>query len=337
MKKPGEAGAKLMGLGGAGLGNLYRAVSDEEAKGAIHKAIASGFGLIDTAPYYGHGLSETRIGAALDLLRDARPLISTKVGRVLEPVDRGDPGDFGFADPMPFRPRFDYSRAGVARSLAGSLERLRIDRIDIALIHDIGAATHGAEHPQILRQALDEALPQLEAARDDGLVCDIGIGVNEWEVCIEVLERARLDCILLAGRYTLLEQPALTSGLLDLCAERGVRVYAAGVFNSGLLATRPSESSTYNYLQAPPEVVGRARRLWDTCEAFGVAPQAAALRFPLGHPAVAGIIVGARNATEVAKATFWRRTEIPAELWEALKDEGFIAREAPTPVASNAT
>ena len=161
--------------------------------------------------------------------------------------------------------------------------------------------------------------------------------MNEWEVCIEVLERARLDCILLAGRYTLLEQPALTSGLLDLCAERGVRVYAAGVFNSGLLATRPSESSTYNYLQAPPEVVGRARRLWDTCEAFGVAPQAAALRFPLGHPAVAGIIVGARNATEVAKATFWRRTEIPAELWEALKDEGFIAREAPTPVASNAT
>jgi D-threo-aldose 1-dehydrogenase len=327
MKGPAEH--KLIGLGGAGLGNLYRAVSDHEAKGAVHAALASGFGLIDTAPYYGHGRSEMRIGAALRTWRGDAPLLSTKVGRVLDPVARENAGDFGFVDPLPFNPKFDYSREGVKRSLADSFERLGVERIDIALIHDIGSRTHGAAHPYILSRVLDETLPQLEEARSQGLLDAIGIGVNEWEICIELLERARIDRILLAGRYTLLEQPALTSGLLDLCRRRGVRVYAGGVFNSGLLATRPSRTSTYNYAVAPREVVERAGKLWETCEAFGVAPQAAALQFPLFHPAVAGVIVGARSAAEVADAAAWRQAKLPIALWDALKRDGFIAADAP--------
>jgi D-threo-aldose 1-dehydrogenase len=321
---------KLIGLGGGGLGNLYRAVGDREANDAVHAALASGFGLIDTAPYYGHGRSEMRIGAALRTWRGAAPLLSTKVGRVLDPVAPENAGDFGFADPLPFRPRFDYSREGVKRSLADSFGRLSVERVDIALVHDIGSRTHGAEHAQLFRQTLDETLPQLEEARSEGLLDAIVIGVNEWEVCIELLQRARIECILLAGRYTLLEQPALTSGLLDLCRRRGVRVFAAGVFNSGLLATRPSPTSTYNYAIAPREVVARAGTLWQTCEAFGVAPQAAALQFPLFHPAIAGVIVGARSAAEVADAAAWRQAKLPNELWDALKRDGFIAADAPT-------
>jgi D-threo-aldose 1-dehydrogenase len=331
----GTHGFPALGLGGAGLGNLYRAIDEDQAIGAVHAALAARFGLIDTAPYYGHGLSETRIGKALRTWRGARPLLSTKVGRVLDPVAPGEQGDFGFADPLPFRPRFDYSRDGIKRSLEGSLERLGVERIDVALIHDIGSLTHGEDHPRLLKQVLDETLPELEAARGKGLIGQIGIGVNEWEVCVELLSRASLDCILLAGRYTLLEQPALSSGMLDLCAARGVRVFAAGVFNSGLLATRPVPSSTYDYAPAAPEILERAGRLWAICESFGVEPQAAALRFPLAHRAVAAIIVGARSACEVEDLARWRQAPCPDGLWEELKRGGFIDAAAPVPRSEN--
>jgi D-threo-aldose 1-dehydrogenase len=320
-----------MGLGGAGIGNLYRAIGHEQAVATVQEALARGFGLIDTAPYYGHGLSEMRIGAALKSWQGKRPLLSVKVGRVLDPVVAGEAiGDFGFADPCPFRPRFDYSRAGVRRSLESSLQRLAVDRVDIALVHDIGRLTHGNEHGYVFRQFLEEALPELDAARSEGLVRFIGIGVNEWEVCVEALQHITLDCILLAGRYTLLEQPAHRSGLLDLCANRGVRVIAAGVFNSGLLATLPASASTYNYAPAPPDVLERAGRLWQMCEQFGIAPQAAALQFPLMHPAVAGILVGARSPLEVKDLAVWHDAVMPRDLWSALKDGGFIASDAPT-------
>ncbi len=319
-----------VGLGGAGIGNLYRAIGDEQAAETAHEALVRGFGLIDTAPYYGHGRSEVRIGAALRDWHGRRPLLSVKVGRVLDPVPVGEKiGEFGFADPMPFRPRFDYSRAGVRRSLEGSLQRLGVDRVDIALAHDIGRLTHGDGHAHVFRQFLDETLPELEAARREGLVRFIGIGVNEWEVCVEVLKHTTLDCILLAGRYTLLEQPACRSGMLDLCAQRGVPVIAAGVFNSGLLAAWPTPGSTYDYVPATTDILHRALRLWQLCESFGVAPQAAALQFPLRHPAVTAILVGARSSTEVADAVVWRSTVLPPQLWLVLQQEGFIAPGAP--------
>jgi D-threo-aldose 1-dehydrogenase len=318
------------GLGCAPIGNLYRPLSDEQAIATVHAALNAGVGYLDTAPYYGHGRSEQRIGEALRSWSGRRPVLSTKVGRVLDPVAKGEEGDFGYAEPLPFRPRFDYSRDGVRRSLEGSLARLGVERVDIALIHDIGRLTHGDAHPRLLRQVLDETLPALHDACREGLLRWIGIGVNECEVCLELLQRAPLDCILLAGRYTLLEQPALTTGLLDLCLKHGTRLFAAGVFNSGLLATKPDVSSPYNYANVPPAVLERAQALWRTCEAFGIAPQVAALKFPSCHRAVAATIVGAKSADEIAQVLAWRRQVVPSALWTALEKDGFIVADAPT-------
>jgi D-threo-aldose 1-dehydrogenase len=319
-----------IGLGGAGLGNLYRAISDDQAIATVHAALGSGLALIDTAPYYGHGRSEQRIGQALRRWNGPRPMISTKVGRLLEPVpSAADAGDFGFADPLPFRPNFDYSRAAVRRSLAESRARLGVAKFDIVLVHDIGRTTHGAEHPRILGQVLDETLPALQEAKAQGILDRIGIGVNEWEVPVEVLSRADLDVVLLAGRYTLLEQPALE--MLDLCAARGVRVLAGGIFNSGLLAARPSDASTYNYEPARAPVIARARGLWDVCAGFGVPPQAAALQFPAAHPAIATVLAGARSPEEVAQIVAWSQAALPAGLWTRLREAGFIAPDAPVP------
>jgi D-threo-aldose 1-dehydrogenase len=319
-----------MGLGGAGIANLYRAVSAEEAEATIHAALRCGFGLIDTAPFYGHGLSETRIGQALAHWGGPRPLVSSKVGRVLDPVSPGSEGDFGFVEPMPYRPRFDYSRDGVRRSLEGSLERLGIEKLDIALVHDIGARVHGADHGERMRELFDQTLPALHDAQAEGLIGRIGLGVTEWEVCVEILERTHLDVIMLAGRYTLLEQPALTSGMLDLCAERGVRVLAAGVFNSGLLASKPTPQSTYEYLAVPPDILAKALDLWRACEAKRVPLAAAALQFPLRHPAVSCVVVGARSVAEIEQQAAWRKFSIPADVFDVLKRLGLIDSNAPT-------
>jgi len=330
MAKASEFEIPDFGLGCAPIGNLYRALSDEQAIATVVAALKAGVRYLDTAPLYGHGRSEQRIGEALRSWSASRPVLSTKVGRVLDPVAKGEEGDFAYAEPLPFRPRFDYSRDGMRRGLEGSLKRLGVDRVDVALIHDIGRLTHGDTHPKLLRQVLDEALPALHDARSEGLIRWIGIGVNECEVCLELLERAPLDCILLAGRYTLLEQPALTTGLLDLCLTRGTKIIAAGVFNSGLLATKPDASSPYNYANVPPAILERAQALWRACEVFGVAPQAAALQFPAFHPAVAATIVGARSPNEIAQILEWRRQTVPPALWTALKKDGFIVAAAPT-------
>jgi D-threo-aldose 1-dehydrogenase len=329
MAKASEFEIPDFGLGCAPIGNLYRPLSDEQAIATVHAALRAGVGYLDTAPFYGHGRSEQRIGEALRGWSGPRPMLSTKVGRVLDPVAKGEEGDFAYAEPLQFHPRFDYSRDGIRRSLEGSFERLGVEHVDIALIHDVGRLTHGDAHPRLLRQVLDEALPALHDARREGLLRWIGIGVNECEVCLELLERAPLDCILLAGRYTLLEQPALTTGLLDLCLGRGTRIIAAGVFNSGLLATKPDASSPYNYADVPPAILERSQALWRACEAFGVAPQAAALQFPSFHPAVAATIIGARSPDEIAQILEWRRQTVPPALWTALKKDGFIAADAP--------
>ncbi len=334
MASAGEFEVPDFGLGGAPIGNLYRPLSDEQSIATVLAVLAAGVGYLDTAPYYGHGRSEQRIGAALRSWSGRRPVLSTKVGRALDPVAKGEEGDFGYAEPLPFRPRFDYSRAAIRRSLEGSLARLGVERVDIALIHDIGRLTHGDAHPRLLRQVMDEALPALRDAKSEGLIRWIGIGVNECDVCFELLERTELDCILLAGRYTLLEQPALTTGLLDLCLKRGTALIAAGVFNSGLLATKPEASSPYNYADVPPDILQRSQALWRLCEAFDAAPQAAALQFPSFHPAVAAVIVGARSPDEVAQILEWRRQAIPAALWTALKKDGLIAADAPTAPAT---
>ncbi|HEY2507904.1 MAG TPA: aldo/keto reductase [Streptosporangiaceae bacterium] len=298
-----------MSFGGAAIGNLFTKVSDEDARGAIDAAWAGGIRTFDTAPHYGLGLSERRIGAALAGRPRAEYVISTKVGRLLEPVRLpwGVDSEGGFAVPADHIRRFDFSADGVRRSLAASLQRLGLDRVDIVLIHD--PDDYGD-------QALREAYPALERLRTEGVVGAIGAGMNQTEMLTRFVTDTDVDVVLIAGRYSLLDRSA-ASALLPAAADRGVSVLVGGVFNSGLLAA-PRPGATYDYQPAPDALVARARELEATCHRFGVPLRAAAARFPLGHPAVASVLVGARNPAEIAEAIRLRGIDIPAQLWAAL-------------------
>ena len=325
----------VLGFGGAGIGNLYRVLPDADATAAVHESFASGVRYFDTAPFYGFGLSELRIGAALEGAQPA-PVISTKVGRRLVPTGPQDEnvGREGYFSPRPFAPVFDYGYDAVMRSHVESLERLHAD-VDILLCHDIGRLTHGASHAARVGEFLDGGYRAMRELRDAGAVRAIGIGVNEWEICVELLGRCELDCILLAGRYTLLEQPALEV-LLPLCAERGVSILCGGPFNSGILATgsRAGERSQYNYAPPPAAVLERVRLLEAICEEFAVPLQAAALQFPLGHPQVASVVAGCVSGAEARNCAAMFAQPIPAAFWHALRTRGLVDARAPLPVAA---
>jgi len=324
----------VLGFGGAGIGNLYRPIDDGDAHAAVKASFASGVRYFDTAPFYGFGLSELRMGVALAEAQP-RPVISTKVGRRLVATGPQDEriGREGYFSSRPFAPVFDYSYESVMSSHAGSLERLAVPRVDILLCHDIGRLTHGAAHDDRVREFLDEgggysAMRELRAA---GKVRAIGIGVNEVAVCIELLERCDFDCILLAGRYTLLEQPALEK-LLPMCEKRRVSIICGGPFNSGILATGSRAAAAhYNYAPPPPDVLQRVRQLEALCSEFDVPLQAAALQFPLGHAAVASVLAGCVTGTEAEKAARFFSRAIPAEFWRALHERGLIDARAPLP------
>jgi D-threo-aldose 1-dehydrogenase len=322
-----------LGFGGAGIGNLYRVLNDEDASNAVHGAIASGVRYFDTAPFYGFGLSETRLGSALRG-ESSLPVISTKVGRRLVPTGPQDEnvGREGYFSPRPFAPLFDYSYDAVMRSHEESLQRLGVARVDILLCHDIGRLTHGAQHEARVREFIDGGYRALRELRDAGTVRAIGLGVNEWEVCVELLEHCDLDCILLAGRYTLLEQTPLDR-LFPLCEARGVSIISGGPFNSGILAvgSRAGKSAHYNYVAPPPEVLDRVRRLEEVCDDFSVPLQAAALQFPLGHPAVASVVAGCVTGEESLNAADMFGRQIPRAFWEALRARKLIDARAPLP------
>lgn len=318
-----------LGFGGAPIGNLYAPVSEEDAQLALHEALEHGIRYFDTAPFYGHGLSEERIGRALAGRARASFVISTKVGRLISSDDSPREMPDGFAV-RGTRAAFDYSRAGVQRSFEASLERLGVDQIDILYLHDIGRLTHGERHPEVLRIALDEALPAMAALRESGAIRAIGLGVNEQEVCLEVLSRFDLDCIMLAGRYTLLEQRNALE-LMRQAQTRGVRILVASPYNSGLLAGPVGPGETYNYAPVDEPTREHARRIYAECAAERVDVGAAALQFPLAHPAVAGVVAGQRNAAEVSSAVKRMRTHIPATLWERLRRRGLIDEEAVLP------
>jgi D-threo-aldose 1-dehydrogenase len=331
----GQSGLELstLGFGGAGIGNLYRPLSDEDAAGAVQASFAAGVRYFDTAPFYGFGLSEQRLGAALGS-EGAAVVRSTKVGRRLVPTGPQDTsvGRQGYFSPRPFAPVFDYSYDSVMRSHEESLKRLGVARIDILLCHDIGRFTHGAQHETRIREFLDGGYPALRELRESGAVRAIGLGVNESEVCVELLQRCEFDCILLAGRYTLLEQQPL-GDLLPLCEARGVSIIAGGPFNSGILAagSRAGAQSHYNYEAPPPAVLARVRELEAACEEFSVPLQAAALQFPLGHPAVVSVVAGCVTAAESRNAVNMFTTKIPSEFWTALRDRELIDPRSPLP------
>tara|TARA_R110000796_G_scaffold118968_10_gene233041 strand:- start:2116 stop:3108 length:993 start_codon:yes stop_codon:yes gene_type:complete len=327
----GAAGPDMpdYGLGTAGLGNLYTEISDDEAQGALQAALESGLHYIDTAPFYGHGLSEQRVGAFLQA-SDANPVISTKVGRQLRPAGTQPIADNGFASPAPFIPEFDYSAEGVRASFADSQKRLGVRSVDILLLHDIGEATHGAAHQEVFDQAVTEALPEMAALKAEGKTKWIGLGVNEIEVCQQVLDHMDLDVLLIAGRYTLLEHVE-SAPFLNECHRRNVKIIIGGAFNSGLLAASGDEPLRYDYAQAPLWAIERAEQLREVCAAYDTALPAAALQFCHAHPAVACVIPGARNAAQVRQVAGWTQSPIDPEFWDALRERGLISPEAVVP------
>ena len=310
-------------MGCAALGNLYAPISDGDAQAALASAAAGGVHFFDTAPYYGHGLSEARVGHFLQQLPE-QPILSTKVGRSLAHGEA--PGETGFVDAARARPYFDYSGPAVERQARESLERLGVEAVAMLLVHDLGALSHGGDHPRQFDIAMAGAFPALAALKRAGLTGAIGLGVNEVAVCLQVLAHIDLDVILLAGRYTLLEQASLDD-LLPLCAARGVRVIVGGPFNSGVLAGNPH----YDYGAVPPTVAARVQGLAAVCGRHGVPLAAAALQFPLAHPAVASVIPGARSAAEMTANIAHMAQPIPAALWAELRETGLIRADAPVP------
>ncbi len=310
-----------LGLGLAPISGLYSAVGEAAARAAVDRAWELGIRLFDTAPLYGYGLSERRAGAALAGRPRDEYVLATKVGRLLEPGDEKQ--DF-WAEVTPgVVPRFDYSAEGVRRSLADSLDRLGLDRVDVLHIHD--PDDHYGE-------ALGGAYPALAELREKGVIAAVSAGMNQAGMLTRFVREAPppgFDCFLLAGRYTLLEQPGLDE-LLPLCAERGISVLVGGVYNSGILAD-PSPGAPYNYSPAPPDLLARARAMEAVCARFGVPLRAAAIQFPLGHPAVASVVIGSRSAEQVEDNVAMFRHPIPGGLWAALKDEGLLPAHVPTP------
>lgn len=339
-RQVGETGLRLppLGFGAAAIGNLYQPIEEAEAEAAVASALGNGLTYFDTAPHYGFGLSEQRLGEALLRYdKGAEAIISTKVGRLLEPVDDAAAGGerHGFVDAAPFEPRFDYSYEGVMRSFEESRGRLRRDRIDILYAHDLGRVTHGADHDRRFAEFIEGGYRAMRELRVSGDVGAIGIGANEWQVCEEAMRAGDFDLFLLAGRYTLLEQTALDSFLPE-CTNRGVSVVIGGPYNSGILATGTKSGAAlyYDYEPAPATVIARVRRIEEVCERHAVTLAAAALQFPLAHPQVAAVIPGLAGAAQVEETMALFRAPIPEDFWTEMKSEGLLHSGAPVPGAA---
>lgn len=304
-----------LGFGAAQLGNLNRETTDEASAAAVDAAWDAGIRVFDTAPHYGLGLSERRLGAALRGRPRDEYVLSTKVGRLLEPTPEraGEQDEHGFHVPATHRRVWDFSRDGILRSLEASLERLGLDRVDVVYLHDPD------DH---LEQAATEGMDALVALRDEGVVGAIGAGMNQSAALAELVRRSDVDVVMLAGRYTLLDQGALDD-LLPLALERGVGVVAAGVYNSGLLSRAEVQADAhFDYLPASDELVARARALAERCAAHGVTLPDAAVQLPLRHPAVVSVVLGTRTAEQVREGVRRASAPIPQALWRELEASG---------------
>jgi D-threo-aldose 1-dehydrogenase len=316
-----------LGFGGAPLGNLYQAVDEDEAEQALAAAWDLGLRYFDTAPLYGNGLSEQRIGRFLrDKPRDGY-VLSSKVGRVLSADASAGDAQFGYVHTPRCRVQFDYSADGVLRSIDDSLRRLGVDRLDIAYIHDIDGRTHGALQPQRFREAMDGAWPALQRLRSEGVLRAIGLGVNETQPCIDALRHGDFDCFMVAGRYTLLDHSA-QEVLIPACAARGVQLVVAGAYNSGILASGAVPGARYDYEPASGALLARVARIEAVARVYGVPLRAAALQFALGSPVVSQVMVGVRSAAEVVDAEAMFRQPVPAAFWTALHEQGLLAPAA---------
>jgi D-threo-aldose 1-dehydrogenase len=325
-----ELNVTAFGYGAAQVGNFFRTMSDADSDEMFQAAWDAGIRYFDTAPFYGHGLSELRTGHSLRWKDRDSYVLSSKVGRLLTPARRADINFSPWVDAAPFKVHYDYSYDGTLRSFEDSLQRLGLERMDICLIHDVDVFTLGKDQPELFKQAMDGAWRALESLRSQKVVKAIGVGVNEWQVCHEALKQRDFDCFLLAGRYTLLEQDALDE-FLPLCQTRGAAVAVGGGFNSGILATGAKSGARYNYAPAPEHMMKRARELEKVCEEFAVPLPAAALQFVVAHPAIPTVISGTSTAAQLAQNLAWFSYPIPKSFWGALKERGLLREDAPTP------
>jgi D-threo-aldose 1-dehydrogenase len=314
-----------VGIGTAPLGNMLQAMSDADADRVLADATRCGLRYFDTAPLYGHGLAEQRVGRAVARLEREEVIVSTKVGRLLRPDAPRDESQYYRGEPFykdtpPVGPVWDFSGDGVRASLQESLERLALERVDMLLLHDPDAH---------YRQALTSAYAALVQLRADGVVGAIGAGMNQSAMLSRLVSECELDVVLCAGRYTLLEQDALDD-LMPACGKSATSVVIGGVFNSGLLVD-PHPGSLYNYIPATDDAIARATAIKATCEAHEVPLPAAALQFPLAHPRVSTVLIGFRSEAELRADLEWLDVPIPNALWDDLRREGLIRDDAPTP------
>jgi D-threo-aldose 1-dehydrogenase len=324
-----------LGLGGTPLGNMYRAMDMEGAIATIHAAADAGVRYFDTAPVYGFGLSETRLGQGVATLPRSEIVISSKVGYTLVPIDPAEQKPGLWDKPPPMRADFDFSRDAVLRSVEESLKRLGTSHVDMLAIHDpdeavdVGAGVDPYSRSHF-RNAMEGAYPALADLRSQGVIKAVGVGINQWQMLCDFAEAGDFDYFLLAGRYTLLDQDSMAR-LLPLCEKRSVSLVVGGPYNSGILATGAVGGATYDYRPATPEILDRVRRMEAVCARHGVALQAAALQFPLHNPLVASIIPGARSVAEVNANLDFLRQPIPIDFWAELKAERLINPAAPVP------
>src|SRR5260221_8590452 len=324
----------VLGFGTAPLGDLFARLDDDTAIAAVERAFELGINLLDTSPLYGRGLSEHRCGTAIRRVPRQDIVVCTKVGRWMDPF-HGTSNGSGFVGGQPQRAVVDYSYDGTMRSVEQSMLRLGTDRLDLLLIHDVDVWTHGADAiEERFAEAMAGAYVALDRLRSEGVVAGIGIGVNEAEMCVRFAQAGSFDTMLLAGRYSLLEQPALAA-FLPLAERQGIAVLLGGGFNSGILATGAVAGAKYNYQNAPPQILAKVRDIERVCTAHGVALPTAARLLAFGHLAVVSVVLGAQNPQEVERNVAALSCQVPAVLWSDLKARHLLDAEAPIPSSAS--
>ena len=313
-----------LGFGTAAIGGLFEPVVTKDGEKVLKSAFDHGLHYVDTAPYYGLGRSEHMVG---NILRGEDCIVSTKVGRILKPGAMSNPAQIGWPDALPFNPVFDYSYDGIMRSFEDSQQRLGMDHIDILYVHDIGEMTHGGDNEEYFKILADDGYRALSDLRKSGLVKAIGIGVNEIDICHDILKIGDWDVFLLAGRYSLLEQMSLDY-LLPQCQKNDVSIVIGGPYNSGILVG----GYTWNYGKAPDYIITKVKSLNVVANEFNIPLAAAALQFPLAHPVIASVIPGIRNMAQLETTLEWANISIPTEFWTELKNRNLLHPAAPTPI-----
>lgn len=321
-------------MGGASIGNLYREISDADAQTVLQTAWDMGLRYFDTAPFYGKGLSEQRMGQFLKNKHRSAFAISTKVGRLLKPLADGQaPDQDMFVNALPNTVVYDYSYDGILQSVEDSLNRLNLDKIDIAYVHDIGTYTHGDTHHTHMKDLTNGGgFKALQSLKNNGTIGGFGLGVNEKQVCLQALEYTDLDTILLAGRYSLLEQDSLDD-LLVTCEKRHTEIVIGGVFNSGMLANpNRTENLMYDYAPAPDYMVQHMHKLYEICDAHNTPLPAVAIQFCNAHPVVQSVLIGTASVDKLTTSIQWATHNIPNDLWHDLRNSGLIHKNAPLPI-----